>query len=106
VYNHLDEGIQKPMNYRNVFPTEKMCNWNTIGHFHPSQPCSRDSSHTEAADRKTGYPHKTCAPAVLPPYLGREDQSVNEKVLMKRIDQQIRVTELVAKYVSGTPPLF
>ena len=37
VYDHLDEGIQKPMNYRNVFPTEKMCNWNTIGHFHPSQ---------------------------------------------------------------------
>lgn len=23
VYDHLDEGIQKPMNYRNVFPTEK-----------------------------------------------------------------------------------
>ena len=37
VYDHLDEGIQKPRNYRNVFPTEKMCNWNTIGHFHPSQ---------------------------------------------------------------------
>ena len=32
-------------------------------------------------------------------YLGREDQSVNEKVLMKRIDQQIRVTELVAECV-------
>ena len=32
-------------------------------------------------------------------YLGRDDQSVNEKVLMKRIDQQIRVTELVAKSV-------
>ena len=32
-------------------------------------------------------------------YLGREDQSVNEKVLMKRIDQQIRVTEMVARCV-------
>lgn len=31
--------------------------------------------------------------------LEAEDQSVNEKVLMKRIDQQIRVTELVAKSV-------
>ena len=29
-------------------------------------------------------------------FLGREDQSVNEKVLMSRIDQQIRVTKLVA----------
>ena len=29
-------------------------------------------------------------------FLGREDQSVNEKVLMSRIDQQIRVTKMVA----------
>ena len=29
----------------------------------------------------------------------REDQSVNENVMMKRIDQQIRVTDLVAKSV-------
>ena len=32
-------------------------------------------------------------------YLGREDQSVNEKVLMNRIDQQIRVTGMVAHSV-------
>ena len=32
-------------------------------------------------------------------YLGREDQSVNEKVLMSRIDQQILVTEIVSKCV-------
>ena len=29
-------------------------------------------------------------------FLGRDDQSVNEKVLIRRIDQQIKVTELVA----------
>lgn len=32
-------------------------------------------------------------------YLGRDDQSVNEKVLMKRIDQQIKVTDLVSRCV-------
>lgn len=32
-------------------------------------------------------------------YIGREDQSVNEKVLMSRIDQQILVTEIVSKCV-------
>lgn len=32
-------------------------------------------------------------------FLGREDQSINEKVLMNRIDQQIKVTELVADCV-------
>ena len=29
-------------------------------------------------------------------FIGREDQSVNEKMLMKRIDQQILVTKLVS----------
>ena len=32
-------------------------------------------------------------------FLGRDDQSVNEQVMMKRIDQQIRVTRLVAESV-------
>ena len=32
-------------------------------------------------------------------YLGRGDQSVNEKVLMERIDQQIKVTDLVSRCV-------
>ena len=30
-------------------------------------------------------------------YLGREDQSVNEKVLISRIEQQIKVTKIVAE---------
>ena len=32
-------------------------------------------------------------------YLGRDDQSVNEKVLMSRIEQQIKVTKMVAESV-------
>lgn len=32
-------------------------------------------------------------------YLGREDQSVNEKVLISRIEQQIKVTKIVAECV-------
>lgn len=122
VYDHLDEGIQKPMNYRNVFPTEKMCNWNTIGHFHPSQylimhalmfqtKVLRQSGvklpeHTFYVDNLFSYQPLPYAKNLYYMdidlyhyYLGREDQSVNEKVLMKRIDQQIRVTELVAKSV-------
>ena len=33
-------------------------------------------------------------------FIGRDDQSVNEKVLMKRIDQQIKVTKLVSDCVN------
>ena len=122
VYDHLDEGTKKSMNYRNVFPDEKMCDWNTIGHFHPSQylimhalmfqtKVLRESGvklpeHTFYVDNLFSYQPLPYAKNLYYMdmdlyhyYLGREDQSVNEKVLMKRIDQQIRVTELVAKSV-------
>ena len=41
-------------------------------------------------------------------FIGREDQSVNEKVMISRIDQQIRVNELLmANYHSDCqfPPV-
>ena len=37
-------------------------------------------------------------------YIGRDDQSVNEKVMISRIDQQLRVTKrLIDSYLSNTP---
>ena len=35
-------------------------------------------------------------------FIGREDQSVNEKVMIGRIDQQIRVTKLMLGYYDVT----
>ncbi|MFQ9499502.1 glycosyltransferase family 2 protein [Neglectibacter timonensis] len=35
-------------------------------------------------------------------YIGREDQSVNEKVMIGRIDQQLRVTRLMLGYYDAT----
>lgn len=32
-------------------------------------------------------------------YIGRQDQSVNETVMISRIDQQIRVTKLMIDYL-------
>ncbi len=37
VYDHLEEGRTKVMNYRNLFLTEQLCTWNEMGHFRPSQ---------------------------------------------------------------------
>ena len=122
VYDHLDEGIQKPMNYRNVFPTEKMCNWNTIGHFHPSQylimhalmfqtKVLRQSGvklpeHTFYVDNIFAYQPLPYVKKIYymdidlyQYFLGRADQSVNEEVMMRRIDQQIKVTKIVASCV-------
>lgn len=119
VYNHLDEGTTKSMAYRNVFPEEKMCGWNEIGHFSPSQylimhalifrtAVLRESGvklpeHTFYVDNIFAYQPLPYVKNIYymdidlyQYYLGREDQSVNEKVLMSRIDQQIRVTKIVA----------
>ena len=37
LYDHLYEGKQKRMGYENVFRNGKVCTWDTIGKFHPSQ---------------------------------------------------------------------
>lgn len=122
VYDHLDAGKKRSMDYRNVFPREELCGWNDIGHFRPSQYLIMHSlmfrtdvlkasgvklpEHTFYVDNLFSYQPLPFAERIYYMdidlyhyYLGRDDQSVNEKVLMKRIDQQIRVTELVAKSV-------
>ena len=37
LYDHLYEGKQKRMGYENVFRDGKVCTWDTIGKFHPTQ---------------------------------------------------------------------
>lgn len=122
IYDHLEEGRQRVMDYRNIFPDGEMCNWNTIGHFRPSQylimhalmfrtEVLRKSGvklpeHTFYVDNLFSYQPLPFVENILyldldlyHYYLGRDDQSVNENVLMKRIDQQIKVTDLVARSV-------
>lgn len=119
IYDHLYEGKAKRMAYTNVFQPEKVCGWNDIGRFRPSQYLVMHSLfYRTDVLRKAGiklpkhtfYVDNIFANQPLPYvsaicylnldmyhyFLGREDQSVNEKVLMKRIDQQIRVTKLVS----------
>ena len=122
VYDHLEEGTSRAIDYRNIFPEEKECTWNEIGRFKPSQYLIMHSlmfrtdilkksgvklpEHTFYVDNLFSYQPLPFVESIYYMdldlyhyYLGREDQSVNEKVLMKRIDQQIRVTDLVAKSV-------
>ncbi|MDE6389690.1 MAG: glycosyltransferase family 2 protein [Lachnospiraceae bacterium] len=122
LYDHLDEGTSHMMHYRNVFPLEEMCDWNDIGRFRTSQYLIMHALmfRTDVLRRAgvilpehTFYVDNIFAYKPLPYvrhiyymdidlyhyYIGREDQSVNEKVLMSRIDQQIKVTEIVSKCV-------
>lgn len=121
-YNHLEEGTAHTMAYRNVFPAETPCTWNDIGHFRPSQYLIMHALiYRTSVLRETGvclpehtfYVDNIFAYQPLPYvkkiyymdidlyqyFLGRADQSVNEEVMMRRIDQQIKVTKIVASCV-------
>lgn len=122
IYDHLDEGTCHTIHYRNVFPTEETCDWNDIGRFHTSQYLVMHAlifrtdllkAAKVVLPEHTFYVDNIFAYKPLPYvrniyymdidlyhyYIGRADQSVNEKVLMSRIDQQIKVTEIVLKCV-------
>lgn len=119
LYDHFYENTVKRMSYRNVFTPGKVCTWQEIRSFRPSQYLVMHSLwyRTEILrqsgihlPKHTFYVDNLFANQPLPfvqtlcylnldlyhYFLGRDDQSVNEKVLMSRIDQQIRVTKLVA----------
>lgn len=121
-YNHLDEGTKKTMSYRNVFPKEQICTWEEIGNFRPSQYLIMHALiyRTDILKKSgvtlpehTFYVDNIFAYYPLPYvetlyymdrnlyqyYLGREDQSVNEKVMISRIEQQIKVTKMIADCV-------
>ena len=120
--NHLDEGMEKTINYRNVFPERQICSWDEIKSFRPSQYLIMHALiyRTDMLKKSglvlpehTFYVDNIFAYYPLPNvkniyymdinlyqyYLGREDQSVNEKVLISRIEQQIKVTKIVADCV-------
>ncbi len=120
VYERVLEGKQKVICYKNAFPEERVFTWDEMSHLHTSQNILMHSviyrtqmlrdcglklpEHTFYVDNLFVY--KPLAKAERLYYLnadlyryfiGREDQSVNEKVMMGRIDQQLAVTRLMIK---------
>ena len=118
VYEHVEDNTQKVVRYKNVFPTERILSWNEIHNFRTSQYLLMHSviyrtqllrdcglelpKHTFYVDNIFVYQP---LPAVKNMYyldvdlyryfIGRADQSVNEKVMVTRVDQQVRVTKLM-----------
>ena len=115
VYEHVEDNTRKVMGYHNVFPVGRVFNWKHIGHFKPSQYLLMHSviyrtrilrdcglelpKHTFYVDNIFVYEP---LPLVRNIYymdvdlyryfIGRADQSVNESVMIGRVDQQLRVT--------------
>ena len=117
-YVNEKEGMEhkKVIEYKNVLPQEEIFGWNDVKHFHLGQYILMHSviyrtdflklcqlrlpKHTFYVDNIYVYyplPHvrKMYYMDVdfYRYYIGREDQSVNEKVMISRVDQQIFVTK-------------
>lgn len=122
VYEHTYTGTQKVIRYRGALPQNRVFTWNETRPFGPGQnilmhsaiyrtQVLRDSGvdlpeHTFYVDNIFVYvplPYVQTLyylPVNLYRYfIGREDQSVNESVQIKRLDQQMRVTRIMVDAV-------
>ncbi len=122
VYDHLYENKQKVMRFNNVFKNNQIITWNNLGHFKQSQylimhaliyktKILKDSKlklpeHTFYVDNLVAYIPLPFVKTILyldlnlyHYFIGRDDQSVNESVMIKRVDQQIKVTKLIISSV-------
>ena len=118
VYEKVFEDKRTAMRYRNVFPVGKEFGWRDIGHFSPSQYLLMHSViyRTEllkdmglALPEHCFYVDNIFVYVPLPHvksvyyldvdmyryFIGREGQSVNEDVMYRRIDQQLRITRIM-----------
>ena len=121
VYDKPSENKATPINYTNALPTDKIFTWSDVKYFMPQQNLLMHSmiyrtqllrdcklelpKHTFYVDNLFAYQP---LPSVKRMYymdvnlyryfIGRGDQSVNEKVMISRIDQQLRVNKLMVDY--------
>ena len=118
VYEHVEDDAQNVVDYTKVIPTDKIICWDEIGHFGISQYllmhslCYRTDivrkanlpmpAHTFYVDNLYAYhPLPLCNTIYYMDidlyryFIGRDDQSVNEDVLISRIDHYWRVSRLM-----------
>ena len=118
VYEHVAEGKQKVVDYGFALPKGKIITWKSIGHFNMAQNllmhalCYRTEvlrddglpmpAHTFYVDNIYAYvPLPRCQTLyyldvdLYRYFIGRDDQSVNEDLLVSRVDQQLRVTRVM-----------
>ncbi|WP_423241268.1 glycosyltransferase family 2 protein [Papillibacter cinnamivorans] len=118
VYEHAEDNSEHAVRYTNVLPQDRIFTWEDIGRFRPSQYLLMHSvfyrtqllrdcglvlpKHTFYVDNIFVYQPlpwvKTMYYMDLDFYryfIGRSDQSVNEQVMVRRVDQQVRVTRIM-----------
>jgi glycosyltransferase involved in cell wall biosynthesis len=129
VYEHVADNTQNVVDYKGILPEGRVFTWKEIGKFPPSKNILMHSviyrteilracgmelpKHTFYVDNIFVYQPlpqvKTIYYMNLDLYryfIGREDQSVNEANMIKRVDQQLRVTRIMMNVVDvyALPP--
>lgn len=123
VYEKVGENRHKIMHYRHILPRNEMFTWNDIHHFYKGHYILMHSVIFRTKllrecglklPEHTFYVDNLYVFEPLPYvknmyyldvnfyryYIGREDQSVNEEVMIGRIDQQIKVNQLMIDYMT------
>ncbi|MDK2807656.1 MAG: hypothetical protein PWP24_389 [Clostridiales bacterium] len=118
VYEKVSANKQKVIDYRTALPRDRIFSWSDIMHFKTSQNILMHSviyrtnllrecglelpKHTFYVDNIFVYQPLPMVNTMYyldvdlyRYYIGREDQSVNEKVMIGRVDQQIKITKFM-----------
>lgn len=122
VYEKEGEKKHKVMKYHHALPKDRLFTWDEVRHFHKGQYILMHSviyrtkllkecglklpEHTFYVDNLFVYEPLPYVKTMYyldvnfyRYYIGREGQSVNEQVMISRIDQQIRVNEMMLDYL-------
>lgn len=122
VYEHVADNTRNIVDYKGILPEGRVFTWQEIGKFPPSKnilmhsviyrtqllrDCKLDlPRHTFYVDNLYVYVPMRWVKTLYyldvdlyHYYIGRNDQSVNESVMIRRIDQQLRVNKLMLEQV-------
>ena len=122
VYEKTGENRHKVMHYRHILPKDEMFTWSDIRHFYKGHYILMHSVIFRTKllrecglklPEHTFYVDSLYVFEPLPSvknmyyldvnfyryYIGREDQSVNESIMIGRIDQQIKVNKIMVDYM-------
>ncbi len=125
VYEKQGEKHKKVVSFRRALPKNEVFTWNEVRHFKKTEYILMHSIIYRTRllrecklqlPEHTFYVDNIFAFNPLPYvkkmyyidtnfyryYIGRDDQSVNEKVMIRRIDQQLKVNKLMIDYITDT----
>ena len=120
VYEHAADNTQKVMGYKNAFPVDRVFTWADTRPFLPQQCLLMHSviyrtallkEHHVPLPKHTFYVDNVYVYQILPYakslyymdedlyryFIGRSDQSVNEAVMARQVDHQLRTTRIMIK---------